>query len=273
MSHVRSGIPLMIVEHVGMSFGGIVANHDISFSVYPNEILGLIGPNGAGKTTLFNCLTGFYRPTVGRVSVLHPSGNRFYLEQMETDQISHKARVARTFQNIRLFGGMTVAENLMVAQHHALMRESFFGIGSIFRTKRACTAERQALDKARFFLDRVGLLDKANVQADALPYGERRLLEVARALCQDPLLLCLDEPAAGLNPKESIAFKDLLISLKQELNITMLLIEHDMGVVMKVCDHIVVLDHGEKIAEGSPDQIKNNPVVIAAYLGEEAHPC
>jgi branched-chain amino acid transport system ATP-binding protein len=254
-------MPLMIVEHVGMHFGGIIANHD------------MIGPNGAGKTTLFNCLTGFYRPTVGRISVMHPSGDRFYLEQMETHHIAQKARMARTFQNIRLFGGMTVLENLMVAQHHALMKESFYAIGSVFRFPKAVAAEHKALDKARFFLDRVGLLDKADTLAEALPYGERRLLEVARALCQDPLLLCLDEPAAGLNPKESASFKDLLMSLRQELDITILLIEHDMGVVMKVCDHIVVLDHGEKIAEGNPVQIQNNPHVIAAYLGEEAAPC
>jgi branched-chain amino acid transport system ATP-binding protein len=263
-----NGAPLLNVEHLTMRFGGLVAVDDVSFSARNREITGIIGPNGAGKTTVFNCLTGFYKPTVGRLALNAPHGT-FLLEQTEGFRIAQQARVARTFQNIRLFAGMSVLENLIVAQHNKLMRESGFTIAGLLWLPRHRAAERQSVELCRYWLDRIGLTARADWQAGNLPYGDQRRLEIARAMCTDPVLLCLDEPAAGLNARESAELNELLLEIKAEQGIGILLIEHDMSVVMEISDHIVVLDYGRKISDGTPDQVRLDPAVIRAYLGEE----
>ena len=258
---------ILEVEHLTMRFGGLIAIDDLSFAARRGDITALIGPNGAGKTTVFNCITGFYKPTVGMMRLTHDDGATFLLERLLDFRVAQRARVARTFQNIRLFAGMTVLENLMVAQHNPLMAASGYSIAGLFGFATYARAERAAVERARYWMDQTGLTPRADDPAGSLPYGEQRRLEIARALCTGPVLLCLDEPAAGLNPRESAELNALLRSIRDQHAMSILLIEHDMSVVMEISDHVVVLDYGIKIADGPPDAIRNDQKVIAAYLG------
>ncbi len=283
--------PILKVENLTMRFGGLVAVNDLSFVAGRGDITAIIGPNGAGKTTVFNCITGFYKPTVGRMALRHGTidieahiealtdtagdsvktgdGSLFLLERISDFQISARAKVARTFQNIRLFSGMTVLENLMVAQHNPLMAASNWTLGGLIGLPGFKKRENEAIETAKYWLEKTNLIDRADDSAGELPYGDQRRLEIARAMCTEPVLLCLDEPAAGLNPRESLELNALLRAIRDDHGTSLLLIEHDMSVVMQISDHVVVLDYGTKISDGTPDQIKSDPKVIAAYLGAE----
>jgi branched-chain amino acid transport system ATP-binding protein len=283
--------PLLKVEKLTMRFGGLTAVNAVTFNCGRGDITALIGPNGAGKTTVFNCITGFYKPTEGRIGMRHGSlavwdefdaltasteqkiangqDELYLLERIPDFLVSRTAKVARTFQNIRLFSGMTVLENLLVAQHNSLMSASAFSIAGILKLPSYGRAERIAIDKAKYWLDKTNLMARADDPAGSLPYGDQRRLEIARAMCTDPLLLCLDEPAAGLNPRESLDLNILLRSLRADHNTSLLLIEHDMSVVMEISDHVVVLNYGTKISDGTPEHVRNDPAVIAAYLGSD----
>jgi branched-chain amino acid transport system ATP-binding protein len=281
--------PLLRVEHLTMRFGGLLAVNDVSFTAERGLITALIGPNGAGKTTVFNCIAGFYKPSEGRIalqvgvaelsqeldaltqsgkrSVERQQGSLFLLERMPDHVVARKARVARTFQNIRLFPGMTALENLLVAQHNPLNRASGFTVLGVIGLPSYRRAQNSALEKACYWLEKTRLIERADDPAGQLPYGAQRRLEIARAMCTDPVLLCLDEPAAGLNPRESAELNEFLEGVRVDHATSMLLIEHDMSVVMEISDHVIVLDHGLKIADGTPEAVRSDQRVIAAYLG------
>ena len=251
---------LLKLSGLQMRFGGLLAVDGVEFDVRKNEVFAIIGPNGAGKTTVFNCVGGFYRPTGG--SIVLDGDN---ITGLPSHMVARRGLV-RTFQNIRLFRQLTVVENLLVAQHmrvHSGFLQGLFSTGAFRR------AERTALERAKVWLDRLGLTAVANREAGTLSYGHQRRLEIARCMITEPRLLMLDEPAAGLNPQEKVELQQLVDNLRHEFGISVLLIEHDMSLVMGVSDRILVMEHGKPIMTGKPDEVRNDPRVIKAYLGEE----
>jgi branched-chain amino acid transport system ATP-binding protein len=261
--------PILKVDHLSMRFGGLMAINDLSFEAYRGDITALIGPNGAGKTTVFNCITGFYKPTMGMITMRQKAGKEYLLERMSDFEVNRDAKVARTFQNIRLFSGLTVLENLLVAQHNKLMLASGYTVLGLLGFPAYKKAAAQSIEQAKYWLEKANLTDRADDPAGDLPYGAQRRLEIARAMCTGPEFLCLDEPAAGLNPRESLVLNELLRSIRKDTGTSILLIEHDMSVVMEISDHVVVLEYGQKISDGNPEHVKHDPKVIAAYLGVE----
>jgi branched-chain amino acid transport system ATP-binding protein len=251
--------PLLKVEGLSMRFGGLLAVNNVALELNEGEIVSLIGPNGAGKTTVFNCLTGFYRPTGGTIKL-----RERHLEGLPGQTIARMG-VVRTFQHVRLFREMTVIENLLVAQHQHLKSGVFAGL---LKTPAFRRAEADVLERASVWLQRVGLLEMANRSAGNLAYGQQRRLEIARCMVTRPELLMLDEPAAGLNPKETDELDHLIVELRNQHKVSVLLIEHDMKLVMGISDRIYVVNQGTPLAQGSPAEIRNNPDVIRAYLGE-----
>ncbi|WOG27142.1 high-affinity branched-chain amino acid ABC transporter ATP-binding protein LivG [Endozoicomonas sp. 8E] len=250
---------LLDVSDLSMRFGGLLAVDQMALKICPGEIVSMIGPNGAGKTTVFNCLTGFYKATGGSVQYKGQA-----IEKMPGYKIA-RLGVVRTFQNVRLFKGMSVLENLLVAQHRHLNTGLLAGL---FKTPGYRRSEEQAMDRAEFWLDKVGLTGFANREAGNLAYGQQRRLEIARCMVTQPELLMLDEPAAGLNPNETAELDELISDLRQQHGVTVLLIEHDMKLVMDISDRIYVINQGRPLASGAPEDIRNNPEVIKAYLGE-----
>jgi branched-chain amino acid transport system ATP-binding protein len=259
--------PILQIQNLTMNFGGIRALDSLDMAVNPGEILALIGPNGAGKTTCFNCITGLYAPTRGDIRICFPNRKKESITGLKPNCITEKG-MARTFQNIRLFPNMTVLENVLIGRH-CKMRSGI--IGAILKNRSTVEEEKQAAEKSLAILQFVGLADAADEPAKNLPYGARRLLEIARALATDPCLLLLDEPAAGMNIRETRDLDQLIVSIRDKLKISVLLIEHDMRLVMRISDRIVVMDYGKKIAEGPPSFIRSHPAVIRAYLGEDRH--
>lgn len=250
---------ILEVSGLCMRFGGLLAVNGVGLSVQEKQVVSMIGPNGAGKTTVFNCLTGFYKPTAGTILFDDEP-----IQGLPGHRIAHKG-VVRTFQNVRLFKDMTAIENLLIAQHRHLNTNFLAGL---FKTPAFRKSENEAMDYAAHWLERVNLKEFANRPAGTLAYGQQRRLEIARCMMTRPRILMLDEPAAGLNPRETEDLKALIGLLRQDYNATVLLIEHDMKLVMSISDHIVVINQGAPLAEGTPEQIRDNPEVIKAYLGE-----
>jgi branched-chain amino acid transport system ATP-binding protein len=258
---------LLAISGLTMNFGGLRALDSVDLDVGPGEIVALIGPNGAGKTTFFNCITGIYEPTAGDIFISPPGGGRQRINGVKTNRITELG-MARTFQNIRLFPGMTVLENVMIGRH---CRAKAGVLGAVLRGRGTRREEQEIVDRSHDLLVKIGLADQADDLAKNLPYGAQRRLEIARAMATEPFLLLLDEPAAGMNPRETAELEALLCRIRKEEKISILMIEHDMRMVMSLSNRIFVLDYGEKIAEGSALEIRNNPVVIKAYLGEDLH--